>query len=50
MSKNNKEILRLRLVTIFVFYFQNLVFGNIKKMYFLNKKRVWLIEIKKIVF
>ena len=36
--------LRLCLVTVFVFYFQKLVFGNIKK------KHVWLIEVKKIVF
>ena len=36
------------------FYFQKLVFGNIKKktifLYFWNKKNVWLVEIKKIVF
>ena len=42
---------RLSLVTVFVFYFQKLVFGNIKKktifLYFWNKKHVWLVEIKK---
>ena len=43
------ELLRLYLVTVFVFYFQKLVFGNIKKkknfLYFLNQKHVQLVEI-----
>ena len=37
----------------FFFYFQNFVFGNIKKkqfLIFLNQKHVWLVEITKIVF
>ena len=38
----------------FVFYFQKLLLGNIKKktifLYFLNQKHVWLVEIKKIGF
>ena len=46
--------LRLCLVIVFIFYFQKLVFENIKKktifLYFLNQKHVWLVEIKKIVF
>ena len=50
----SKQTLRLCLVIIFVFYFQKLIFGNIKKktilLYFLNQKHVWLVEIKKIVF
>ena len=40
----------LCLVIVFVFYFQKLVFGNIKKknnfLVFLYKKHVWLVEIK----
>ena len=50
----NDKIIRLCLVTVFIFYFQKLVFENIKKktifLYFLNQKHVWLVEIKKIVF
>ena len=50
----NDKIIRLCLVTVFVFYFQKLVFENIKKktvfLYFWNQKHVWLVEIKKIVF
>ena len=46
-----RETLRLCLVTVFVFYFQKLVFENIKKktifLYFWNQKHVWLVEIKK---
>ena len=46
--------LRLCLVIVFIFYFQKLVFENIKKnkifLYFLNQKHVWLVKIKKIVF
>ena len=41
---------RLCLVIVFIFYFQKLVFGNIKKkklLFFLNQKHVWLVEIKK---
>ena len=45
------KILRLCLITVFVFYFQKLIFGNIKKkkilIFFLIKKHVWLVEIKK---
>ena len=52
--RNNAK-LKLCLVTVFVFYFQKLVFRNIKKktiffLYFLNQKHVWLVEIKNIVF
>ena len=46
-----RERLRLCLVTVFIFYFQKLVFGNIKKnqfpCIFEIKKHVWLVEIKK---
>ena len=42
---------KLCLVTVFVFYFQKVFFGNIKKKQFSCifkiKKRVWLVEIKK---
>ena len=44
LDQSEMQNLRLCLVTVFVFYFQKLVFGNIKK------KHVWLIEVKKIVF
>ena len=47
----NDKIIRLCLVTVFIFYFQKLVFENIKKktvfLYFWNQKHVWLVEIKK---
>ena len=43
--------LRLCLVIVTVFYFQKLVFGNMKKktnfLYFWIKKHVWLVKIKK---
>ena len=45
--------IRSYLVTVFVFYFQKLIFDNIKKknfLYFWNKKYVWLVEIKKYFF
>ena len=44
------EKLWLCLVKNFVFCFQKLVFGNIKKkqfLYFQNQKHVWLVEMKK---
>ena len=47
------KILRLCLVIVFIFYFQKLIFGNIKKnknkflVFFEIKKHVWLVEIKK---
>ena len=44
------ERVRLCLVIIFIFYFQKLVFGNVKKnnfLIFLKLKHVWLVEIKK---
>ena len=57
MWKEKKKTIRLCLVIDFIFYFQKLVFGNIKKkkisLYFWNQKyqkHVWLVEIKKIVF
>ena len=34
LKKNSTENVRLCLVTVFVFYFQKLVFGNIKKKQF----------------
>ena len=47
----NDKIIRLCLVTVFIFYFQKLVLENIKKktifLYFWNQKHVWLVEIKK---
>ena len=51
MKENSKKNLRLCLVTVFVFYFQKLFFGNIKKkilVFFKSKNHVWLVEIKKI--
>ena len=35
LKKNSTENVRLCLVTVFIFYFQKLVFGNIKKKKFL---------------
>ena len=53
MKIYEEKKVRLYLVTVFVFYFQKLVFGNIKKkksFIFEIKKHVWLVEIRKIVF
>ena len=50
-TKFGCETIRLCLVTIFIFYFKKLVFGNINKKQFSCifeiKKHVWLVEIKK---
>ena len=49
----SKQILRVCLVIDFVFYFQKLIFGNIKKktilLYLKKKKHVWLVEIQIII-
>ena len=50
----SKQILRVCLVIDFVFYFQKLIFGNIKKKTILlylkkKKKHVWLVEIQIII-
>ena len=52
MKIYEEKKVRLYLVTVFVFYFQKLVFGNIKKKscIFEIKKHVWLVEIRNIVF
>ena len=50
----SKQTLRVCLVIDFVFYFQKLIFGNIKKKKILlylkkKKKHVWLVEIQIII-
>ena len=50
----SKQTLRVCLVIDFVFYFQKLIFGNIKKKTILlylkkKKKHVWLVEIQIII-